>query len=623
MNNSDSSLSNLLRDAAEHLKAGRKDAARAVLQEALSLDRNNLATWELLWRAAHNLDEELFSLKRILRIDPQHAAARKRLAVLQPAGVKIGDSQPLARPTSKRPASRRKRQQGSILVLLLGVLLSVVCVSIMGLALYRGGYIPSIFASNLTVTAMAERNASCQVLIDRTIQASDSFCNDTTSNTACYGNNTLKAELAPNADQRFSERGDKIAVNELRRLSAAPLNLDNNEWGIAVFKVVANLPRSLPGETVTMVVFGNATLDNQSGDSDSLESFYFSSELGQSVCEKIPFDGLMITSPNGSGIRFSVNGAELTLMGSASIKAVRNGEMEVNVYNGSARIVANGQEQYLGAGQTSSVQLGGENGTESISPPSEPKPLTGEELTMACTLTGEYCSESEIVPVSEAQAQAQIQSAITSTPTPIFTPTITRTSSPTEPPTYTAVVLPSTTPSKKPTLSATVTKNPTRTPRPTSTITNTPTRTPTFTPTFTPTNTPSPTATSVAPSELTCPSVALSALTNLPANELSMDITNNSGSDITINRFFAYWVKLPTSQKIDKLFLNGVEVWNKSDPDSPSDIPTEGKFLVAADLKILNTTTETFVIQFSNNLQTTGYEIHIVFDIGCQVIGTK
>jgi len=239
MNNFDSSLGKLLHDAAEHLKAGRKDAAREVLQEALSLNRNNLATWELLWRAAYNLEEELFSLKRILRIDPQHAAARKRLAVLQPAGAKTGDSQPLAHPTSKRPASRRKRQQGGILLLLLGALLSVVCVSIMGLALYRGGYIPSVFTSNLTVTAMAERNASCQVLIDRTIQASDSFCNDTTSNTACYGNNTLKAELAPNADQRFSERGDKIAVNELRRLSAAPLNLDNNEWGIAVFKVVA------------------------------------------------------------------------------------------------------------------------------------------------------------------------------------------------------------------------------------------------------------------------------------------------------------------------------------------------------------------------------------------------
>ncbi|HXD10903.1 MAG TPA: hypothetical protein VN653_12635, partial [Anaerolineales bacterium] len=87
MHNFESSLDELLRDAAEHLDAGRKDAARTVLQEALAMDRNNLATWELLWRAAYNLDEEIFSLKRILKIKPNHAAAKKRLAELQPTGA--------------------------------------------------------------------------------------------------------------------------------------------------------------------------------------------------------------------------------------------------------------------------------------------------------------------------------------------------------------------------------------------------------------------------------------------------------------------------------------------------------------------------------------------------------
>jgi hypothetical protein len=610
----------MLHDAAEHLNAGRKDAARDILREALTLDRNNVMTWELLWRAAYTTEEEIFSLKRILSIDPKHVAARKRLAELQPAGVKKSDSQPLSHTSPRRP-SRRKRQQASTLLLLLGALVAVVCVSATGFALYRGGYTPFLFSSNLTATALAERNASCQALIDRTIQASDRYCGDTTSNTACYGNNTLKAELVSNTAGRFSERGDVIEVNELRRLSASPLNLDNSEWGIAVFNVIANLPRSLPGETVTMVVFGNATLDNQSGESEGLESFYFSSELGQIVCEKIPFDGLMITSPDGSGIRFAVNGAELTLMGNASIKAVRNGEMEVSVYKGSARIVSNGEEQYFGAGQKSTVQLGGENGTQAISAPSEPEAITGEELTMACTMTGQYCSPGEIDPVTNEQAQAEIQNAITSTPTPITTSTITRTPSPTEPPTYTLVVLPTST------LSPTVT----RTPVPTKTPTRTPAPTRAFTPTATValSKTPTPTPTPIAPSEPICGSVSLSALTNPNPNELGMDITNNNGSTITIKRFFAYWVKLPNSQKIDRLFLNSVMIWNTSDPDSPSDIPTEGNWITGADLTIPDATTRNFLIQFPNFLQPTGYEVHIVFDIDgippddCQVIGTQ
>lgn len=622
MNNFNRSLDKLLRDASAHLDAGRKEVAREVLREALSLDRNNLQTWELLWRAANNLEEELYSLKRILSIDPKHSAARSRLAALQPAGTTKINSQPLSR-TARRPALRKNRQQAGTLLLLLGAFISMICVGVVGLALYRGGYVPFLFSSNLTATAMADRNASCQALIDRTIQASDNYCGGTNSNTACYGNNTLRAELVPDATRRFSERGDIINVNQLSRLSASPLNLDLNEWGIAVFKVVANLPRSLPGETVTMVVFGNATLDNRSGISDSLESFYFSSELGQIVCEKIPFDGLMITSPDGSGIHFSVNGAELTLMGNASIEAVKNGEMKVSVYKGSARIVANGQEQYFGAGQSSSVQLGGENGVESISAPSEPQAITGEELTMSCTLTGDYCTPGEIDPVTEAQAQGEIQNAITSTPIPASTPTVTRTASPTEPPTYTAVVLPRATPSKTATLPPTVTRTPTRTPIPVSTNTPTRTNTPTATLTFTATNTLIPSATSVAPSEPLCgAAVSLSPLTNPNNNQIAMNVTNNNGSTVTITRFFAYWIKTPVSQKIDRLFLNGPEVWNKSDPDSPSDFPVEGDWLGGADLTILDGAVGSFVVQFSNDLlQPT--EIHIVFDIGCQVVGTK
>ncbi len=621
MNRFETSLSKLLREAAQHLDAGRKDAARDVLREALDLDRNNLTTWELLWRAAYNPDEELSSVKHILKIDPHHAAAKKRLLELQPDGLKKSNSQPLSRKSSKRPASRKRRQQASTLLLLLGALILIVCVSITGLALYRGGYIPFLFSSNLTATAMAEKNASCQALIDRTIQASDNYCNGTSSNTACYGNNTLKADLVPNAAQRFSERGDIIPVDELRRLSASPLNLASSEWGIAVFKVVANLPRSLPGETVTMVVFGNATLDNQSGAGKGLESFYFSSELGQIVCEKIPFDGLMVSSPDGSGIRFSVNGAELTLMGKASIKAIKNGQMEVSVYKGSARIVANGQEQYFGAGQKSSVQLGGANGTQSISPPSAPQPLTGSELTMSCTMTGQFCSSGEITPVSESQAQGQIDSAITPTPTIISSATITRTPSPTEPPTYTQVVFPTRTPTRTITPTPTATKPPSKTPKP-------PTNTPAPTFTFTPSNTSAPTftftPTPVAPSNPACgPVVSLSPITNPNPNEISMDITNNSGSAITINRFFAYWVKSPNSQKIARLLLNGAVIWNTSDPTSPSDIPTESNWASGGNRTIPDPTPQTFLIQFQDNLQPTGYQVHIVFDIGCQVIGSQ
>jgi len=668
MNRSGSLLNQKLQDATEYLASGQKKEARQALREALALDRKNLKTWELLWQAAYNEEEELRCVKRILAIKPNHKEAKQRMAALQ--GIGAGSmshenssrysepiSQPAAQKAARRSSSRRKKQQSNILLLFLGMLVSIICASVTGFALYRGGYIPLGVPSGLTATALAEKNASCQDLIDKAIQASGNFCDSTNSNHVCYGNTTSKAELAPSATQRFSERGDMLAINQLRRLTASPLKLDGYEWGIAVFKVIANLPRSLPGETITMVVFGNATLDNTSGDSGNLESFYFSSELGQISCEQVPFDGLMVTSPDGSGMRFTVNGAELTLMGSASIRAIRNGEMEVSVYDGSARIVSEGEEQYFGAGQSVSVDLGGPNGNQAVSAPSSPTSLSEDEMQMACTMTGDFCSSNEITAVSEDQAQAQIQSEITSTPTIVPTQTLSPTPSATIPPTYTLVVLPTATKSPGPTAIPTKTKTraPTRTPgptltptrtsipsstptftrtntpspTPTFTHTNTPSPTPTFTPsntptfTFTPSNTPTFTFTPSPPGISTCADVFFGPLTNPNPNELGVDITNNHVTPITITEFFAYWPKQPISQKLDRIYLNGVMIWNKSDSDTPSSIPSEGNWENGANLAIPNGVTQNLVVQFSSPLQPTGYEVHLTFDIACQIVGTK
>src|SRR5215207_3289417 len=525
----------------------------------------------------------------------------------------------------KRPSSRRKRQE-SIFVLLFGAFLSFICVGIVGFALYLGGYNPFVFPFNLTATAMSQRNASCQVLINKAIQSSDSFCGQTHSNNVCYGNTTIQAELAPDATQRFSERGDIVAVNELRRLSAAPLDPENDEWGIAVFKVIANLPRSLPGETITMVVFGNTTIDKESG---GLESFYFFSELGQIACEAVPSDGLMLTSPDGSGLRINVNGTELTLKGNANLKAIKNGEMEVSLFSGSGRIVSNGQEQYFGAGQKVSVDLGGENGTQSISGPSVPEPLTQDELNTACAMTGQYCSQSLITPVSEAQAQQQLQAEITFTPTSIATQTPTVRPSPTLFPTNTSFVLPSWTPRWTLTPTRTLTPIPsatrTRTPAPTRTRTPTPTltRTRTATPTITqtPTATLTPTVTVTPTSTPSCGLILPTLVTNPNPNELSMDITNSNVAPITVASFHADWVTVAASQKLSKLILDGTEIWNIADTTPPSDVPAEGNWN-NNNRTISSGIVGNFIVQFQDPLEPGNYQFQITFDNSCQVAGS-
>jgi len=444
-------------------------------------------------------------------------------------------------PQSSRNSSARRATKRQPNLLLFGLIFSFmffICMGILGFAVYNAGYSSLADSSNQTATVVAQNNASCQALIEKAMQVSNSFCSQIGSNKACYGNNTLKADLAPGTSQKFVVQGDIVDVDKLRRISASPLKLDSKEWGVAVLKVIANLPRSLPGQTVTMMVFGNTTLDNNKN--GNLESFFFSSELGHIVCDKVPDDGIMVTVPDGLGVKFMVNGAELTLTGDASIKAVKNGKMQVSLYEGSGRIVSDGHEQYFGAGQQVTVQLGGENGESSVGAPSTPTPLSPNDLETACALTGQFCKQDQIIPVTSANAQQSIQEAlgITPTPVPTFTPTRVPTNTATAfvTPTLFILKIPTWTPAKTATkaktaaasgsgataTSKTPSKTPTRTPvgggggASTPTRTRTPTRTftpigtatqtrtptptvtpggPTFTPTQTPTTTPTPTPT--------------------------------------------------------------------------------------------------------------------------------
>jgi hypothetical protein len=559
-----------------------------------------------------------------------------------------------------------KKKQSDIFIFILFMFLTMLCAVILGFVAYQGGLFDNVlFSASMTRTAVAENNASCQLLIQKAMEASDEYCSSIDSNKACYGNNTLKADLVAGSADQFTERGDVVDVEKLQRIVASPLKPESNEWGIAVLKVLANLPRSLPGQTITMVVFGNTTLDNESG---NLESFFFSSELGQIQCEKVPDDGIMISVPEGEGVSFMVNGAELTLTGDASITAQKNGKMEVNLYEGAGRIVSDGQEQYFGAGQQVSVQLGGENGNQSIGAPSEPTSISQDDLDTACSLTGQYCQQDQIIPVSGSQAQEELQQAlgITPTVTPAISLTATRQPSLTFTYTPTLLILPTRTSTRLPivVITRTPTKIPTRTitpggPTRTRTLTRTPTitrtitntRTPTITPggpTFTPTDTPTltstvtdtptitftstitetptststntqtPTSTPTNTSSPTCGNVSAGGLTNPTANQLQMTITNSSGSTIRMDSLHVVWVDSPSSQRITSIILDGVPVWSGNENNPNTDIPSEQSWSGSPSDRDIDPGTVALLLQFDDPL-TTGNTVEPTFDIGCSI----
>ncbi len=236
-----------------------------------------------------------------------------------------------SKPCKMAPFGQGKRGTSLIPLLLFAFGFLGLSIGLLIFSLYRSGYALS-----------AQSQVNCQSLKDQAISYTGKYCNKIGANEGCYGNTTLQGQMIANANQRFSERGDVADISQIQSISADPLNLMTQDWGIAIFRVLGNLPGTVPGEMVTLMVFGNTKLDKTS---TGLDSFYFSSELGQIVCGKVPMDGILINMPNGAGWIFDVNGAELTLMGNASLEANKNGTMVVGLYNGAGQITSDGQTQ--------------------------------------------------------------------------------------------------------------------------------------------------------------------------------------------------------------------------------------------------------------------------------------
>jgi hypothetical protein len=507
---------------------------------------------------------------------------------------------------------KRKRSRAAFWI---GGFFLLFCLGLWGLALLTAGFLPVSMPVNLTASAIAQHNAYCAALVQNALDASGDFCDQIGANKVCYGNITLQAELNPGTVERFSQRGDIVSVERLRRLAASPLSLDNNEWGVAIFKVMANLPTSLPGQTVTMVVFGNTVLDNNS---ENLEAFYFYSQLGRIVCEKAFTEGMLITMPDGAGITFTVNGTELILMGNATLTATQNGEMEVSLHSGSGKIVADGKEQIFSAGEKVSVPLGGPNGTEAIGPPSSPEGLSDEERQEICLLTGELCSEDEPGGTPTAVEPTLLAGTPTGTRTPTPAPSRTATTSPTATASLWYKTL---TASRTPTTALTFinTRTPSRTPRPTRTP-----RTPRGGggggPTDTPVPPPPPTSTFTnTPAIGACTTEAVAGSLDNPGGltDLTMDITNNSGALATISEIRIDW-DVATATELRSIFL-GVPLsgtTNISNPNltfTPITIPVDAPFQgLITRRQIADGDTQPLTVRFLTNIAGgSGYTVRV------------
>jgi hypothetical protein len=121
----------------------------------------------------------------------------------------------------------------------------------------------SVFAFALLSVSVVWSQGDCPALLQRALSAIETNCSELNRNSACYGYNLVQASFVREVpDDFFALPSDRAPVADLVGLKTAGLDVANDQWGVAVMSLQANIPNAIPGQAVTFVLLGDAEIEN-------------------------------------------------------------------------------------------------------------------------------------------------------------------------------------------------------------------------------------------------------------------------------------------------------------------------------------------------------------------------
>lgn len=124
-------------------------------------------------------------------------------------------------------------------------------------------WIFACFSVLLSVSVIVAQAGQCTNAIETALATAEAACTGLGRNQACFGNISLTATAQPDAQQfEFISVGDIVDVAAIQSLELAGFDSETGSWGVVLMQLQANLPGTLPGQNVTVLLFGDTTLRN-------------------------------------------------------------------------------------------------------------------------------------------------------------------------------------------------------------------------------------------------------------------------------------------------------------------------------------------------------------------------
>jgi hypothetical protein len=117
----------------------------------------------------------------------------------------------------------------------------------------------------------AQDSGQCTALVENAFAAVGQSCDSLDRNSACYGYNRVDATFQETvADDFFTESGDTTELTMLETIHTYGLDEALERWGIALMRVQANVPNTLPGQSVIFMLLGESAVQNAVEPEDAL-----------------------------------------------------------------------------------------------------------------------------------------------------------------------------------------------------------------------------------------------------------------------------------------------------------------------------------------------------------------
>ncbi len=237
----------------------------------------------------------------------------------------------------------------------------------------------------LAIAGNISAQGSCPDFVKQVMNTTSNLCANTGSNQVCYGNQDVSVQPA---NASFSSPGALMDV-------AAIQSLQVSGAGAAYMHVKADLPGTVVGQYVSVVVFGNVQINPVSNGNEPMQAFYFSTGIGSpaDVCQGVPASGIVLQNPTHQKAQFVANGVQMSVGSTvllqapdAPLKSLKslNGptptkssgttnaqhDMTVTVLRGNVQVEADGKTTTVTTGEQSTVLLA--NDDQPAAPPENP-----------------------------------------------------------------------------------------------------------------------------------------------------------------------------------------------------------------------------------------------------------